>query len=83
MPLMYQVEHYTLCDGWVNCWQTYKDQQPTPTLYETREEAEADLRDFIAECMTYFQSGELDSPPSWDEWRVSAVYVQQQQMMEV
>jgi hypothetical protein len=54
-----------------------------PTYYDTREEAEADLREFIAESMSYFQRGELESPPDRNQWRVSAVYVQQQEVLDL
>ncbi len=92
MPIKFQVEHDTLCrhlhlngtqPGWVNCWTSYRENIPMPTYYDTREEAEADLREFIAESMSYFQRGELESPPDRNQWRVSAVYVQQQEVLDL
>lgn len=38
--MKYEVQHYTLCDGWVNCW-TLDD--ITPLYFDTKEEAQAEL----------------------------------------
>jgi hypothetical protein len=79
MPLMYEVEHYTLGQGWINCWTTYDDHgNPEPTRFQTREEAADDLRQFLAECMVHFQNGDLQSPESQDNYRISAVHVAEQ-----
>jgi len=78
MPVRYQVETFTLCDGWVNCWTTYEDSAAKECLFDSKAEAEHALREHVADLMYGFQAGELDSPPSADELRVSAVYVPQQ-----
>lgn len=46
----FEVQHYTLVDGWVNCWTTYDENDGEyPTTYETFKEAIADLDDMFDE----------------------------------
>lgn len=46
----YEVQHYTLVDGWVNCWTTYdENDNETPTTYDTFDEAKDDLDDLFWE----------------------------------
>lgn len=46
----YEVQHYTLVDGWVNCWTTYDENDgETPTTYETFKDAVYDLDDMFDE----------------------------------
>ena len=42
----YEVKHYTLADGWVNCW---SDDCEKPILYPDRQSAEQALHDFLEE----------------------------------
>ncbi len=41
----YEVQTYTLCGGWINCW-TVDDQ---PQQFETIEDAQAELDEFFEE----------------------------------
>jgi len=56
---MYEVQHYTLCQGWVNTWNTWDDlegeQQQT---FETVEEAQAELDDFFNDIHTDILNGD-------------------------
>lgn len=82
MPVMYEVEHFTLCQGWTNCWTTYDEYgNGHPTRFQTKQEAQADLREFLADTMEAFQKGHLDSPEQYDQYRISAVYVQEQKSL--
>jgi hypothetical protein len=56
MITRYEVQTYTLCDGWINCWTTYEDDGHSyPTYYETYAEAEADLNDVLREWPEYMR----------------------------
>lgn len=82
MPIMYEVEHYTLCQGWINCWTTYdKHGNPHPTRFSSQKEAAEDLKEFIAESMFHFQNGDTDSPEDIHNYRISAVHVAEQQSL--
>ena len=43
MQTKYEVQHYTLCDGWINTW-TVDDK---PEYFDTYEDAEASLAYFL------------------------------------
>jgi len=64
---MYQIEHFTLCDGWIN---TSTDDNGEPVLFDTLEQAqdalESHWHDLQAEGMA-----ESYSP---SDWRVAEVY---------
>lgn len=46
----FEVQHYTLVDGWVNCWTTYDETDGEyPTTYETFNAAIFDLDDMFDE----------------------------------
>jgi hypothetical protein len=42
---MFEVQTHTLCDGWVNCW----SEDGKPLYFPTKEDAEAELSDFLEE----------------------------------
>jgi hypothetical protein len=46
----YTVETYTICEGWVNCWSVWLDDDTSePETFETEAEAEAAINAFFAE----------------------------------
>ena len=47
----YEVQTYTLCGGWVNCWTTYEvnDNTSRPTTFATEQEAHVAVLEFFAE----------------------------------
>ena len=61
---MYELQHFTLCDGWVN---TITDDTENPVLFDSREEAQAEL-----DCMLHDTAQESE-PYLADEWRVVKV----------
>lgn len=42
---MFEVQEYTLCDGWINAWTEGIDE--LPSQFETREKAQQELDDFL------------------------------------
>jgi len=54
---MYEIQTYTLCDGYVNTWLNCDDK---PIKYATRKQAMADLRDYFADCQGAVDDGFLD-----------------------
>ncbi len=55
--MTYEVQTYTLCQGWVNLW---TDEDSTLVTFATREEAQAELQDFLGELTRAVQLGHLD-----------------------
>lgn len=47
--VVYEVQHETLCDGWVNTWSIYTEEtsKEVPLLFMTREAAEKELEEYL------------------------------------
>lgn len=56
--------------GWENVW---TDEHGNPTVYDTFEDAEAELRDFILDTVWDFEQGNLEEPYSIDDYRIVEV----------
>lgn len=72
--IKYQVEHYTLFDGWVNC---ESDGDGKKIYYDTSEEAQNSINEFVKEWNEEVDSGcnELGSHYDLDEYRVVKVEI--------
>lgn len=66
----YIVETWTLCDGWVNCWSTQDTEMAHPVCFETREQAEDAIRDYLADCIDAVQRGDMADSPDPTDLRV-------------
>ena len=48
-PAKFEVQTSTICDGWINVWSWEEGETgPSPQYYDSREEAQADIDDFLA-----------------------------------
>lgn len=48
--MTYEVHHFTLCDGWINCWRTIDAAgNVTPEQYDTHAEADAAIDEFLGD----------------------------------
>ena len=74
--MTYEVHHFTLCDGWINCW-TFIDADGvvTPAQYDTQAEAEAAIEEFLADVAAEVAAGErpVDGRYDRDEFAVVEV----------
>jgi hypothetical protein len=73
---LYEVQHYTLCDGWKNTWTTYRNDREVPTTFHTYEDALNSLEGFLMDEEEAFDQGEIDSMYSRDEFRIVQTEVQ-------
>lgn len=72
--IKYEVQHYTLCDGWINTWTTYdENDNETPSIFDTYEDAQEALDDFLKEEKKAFKRKEIDSMYEADEFRIEEV----------
>lgn len=62
----WEVQQYTLCDGWTNTW----SEDGRPLTFATRREAEAELKEFLTDTMAAAALGALAAPYRTDEFRV-------------
>jgi hypothetical protein len=68
---MYEVQHFTLCDGWVNTWLNW-DNEGNSVLetFETFADACMALDDFLADELMEFEAGNIESPYEREEFRI-------------
>jgi len=59
--MKYEVQHYTLCDGWVNCWTISDDDGTTPEVFDTIEQAKLEIQRFLADAERDGLEGYQDS----------------------
>jgi hypothetical protein len=72
--MRYEVQTYTLCDGWINCWTTSKgDEEPVPETFATREDAEDALDQYLIECAEAFECGDAEDVPDIEDFRIEPV----------
>ena len=70
--MTYQVQTYTLCDGWVNIWTDSLDD--TLVTFATREAAQAELDEYLSEAAYAVKAGYLeDFNP--EDYRIEEVAV--------
>ena len=54
--MSYQIETYTLCQGWVNIWAD----DDAPVIFDTYAAASADLAEYLADLAHAVKVGHLD-----------------------
>lgn len=70
----FEVQHYTLCDGWVNTWlMTDSDGNESIEVFNTYQEANDALDEFLEDTMDSFKAGDLSEPYFRDQFRVVKV----------
>ena len=82
MKTRYEVQTWTLCDGWINTWSineqvgdnTYTD---TPETFATREEAQQALDEFISDIQAEIDAGQRSADEAYDaeDYRIEEVQV--------
>lgn len=66
----WEVQEFTLCDGWVNTW---CDEDEVPTLFDSREEAEAELQAFLKDMREAVERGDMEDAPTEDSYQIVEV----------
>lgn len=65
--MTYEVQHYTLCQGWVNNWTIWDDENgERPQTFNTVDEAQAELDEFFNDINTEILNGERGVDESYD-----------------
>ena len=73
---MFEVQHETWVDGWVNtCTTTDDDGNEIPVVFDTHAEAQAEIDDYMDDIHNQIQSGEREADEGYDpdEFRVREV----------
>ena len=66
---MYEIQHYTLCNGWINTW-TCDDK---PEYFDTYAHAKDALQEFLEDEDEAFFNGWIEDRYSADEFRIVEV----------
>jgi len=70
----YEVQEECLCGGWTNTWSSEEDDGTTiPTIYDTEEEAEIALDQFLDDCQTAVDDNYMFDVPDRDTFRIVEV----------
>lgn len=71
--MTYEVQIYTLCDGWVNTWLVDDEEgQSAPETFASQEDAQAALDEFLGEIAEEISIGQRAPDEGYDhaEFRV-------------
>lgn len=67
---MFEVRTLTLFDGWINCWTTESQRGTEPTVFDTREEAQASLDEFLEDVRQDYLAGNTEGPYDPEDFRI-------------
>jgi hypothetical protein len=69
--MKYEVQHWTLCDSWVNTWTEYDEEdKEIPVIFDNYETAQSALHTFLKDELREYQMGNIASPYTSDEFRI-------------
>lgn len=73
--MKYEVQHYTLCDGWINTWSIEENGISKPQVFDSKEEAQKELDEFLREITEEIEYGERDPEHGYDaeQFRIAEV----------
>mgnify|MGYP001290750333 CR=1 FL=1 len=73
--MKYEVQQYTLCDGWINTWSIKENGVSTLEVFDSKEEAQAEIDAFLQEIAEEIGQGERDPENGYDaeDFRVAEV----------
>lgn len=75
---MWEVQHLTLCEGWINCWTVEEEgADAVPQTFPTLKDAEEELAYFLREIAEEIERGERHPDNGYDpeEYRIEEVTV--------
>ena len=70
----YEIQQFTVCDGWVNTWLSWDEQgNVIPETFDTFSDASMALDEFLSDQDYEYQQGNIISPYSKDEYQIVEV----------
>jgi len=69
---LFEVQTFTLCDGWINCWSVSDERGTRPETFSTQAEAQAEIDEFFQETELQIEVGERDPDDGYsrDEYQI-------------
>jgi hypothetical protein len=85
MQIRYEVQTWTLCDGWINTWSVSDETGEAPETFATREEAQAALDEFLRDIQDEIEGGQRGADEGYDpaDFRVEEVQQDPPRRMEI
>jgi hypothetical protein len=75
----WEVQHYTVCDGWINTWTICPTiasgghAKETPITFSTYKKANEELEQFLADVVQAVKDGDMISTYDREEFRIVKV----------
>ena len=70
----FEIQHFTLCNGWINTWHEYDDDNnEVPMIFDTFGDALLELDNFLADEIKAYNMGDIESPYGRDEFRIAEI----------
>ena len=66
MTRRYEVQTWTLCDGWINTWSVSDETGEAPETFATQKEAQAALDEFLLDIQSEIDAGQRDPDEGYD-----------------
>lgn len=72
--IKYEVQEYTLFDGWINNWYEYDDDNnETKMTFNTKKDAELELKSHLLEMEKAYLRGDIETPEEGTYFRIMEV----------
>jgi len=71
--MMYEVQQYCICGGWTNTWSITEDGIEKPHYFDSEEEAQTELDDYIQDMLDAVRFGDMEDAPDHGEFRIEKV----------
>lgn len=72
--MKWEVQQYTLCDGWTNTWSTTDERtgHDKPLVFDTEQDAQREINEFLGDIEAEIKAGDRaeDEGYSEDEFRI-------------
>ena len=74
MSIAYEIQEFCLFGGWTNTWSYEDDEGNTiKTQYDTKEDAEHELKYFFKQMQTEVDDGNMEDVPDQEDFRIVEV----------
>jgi hypothetical protein len=74
MSTRFEIQEFTLFDGWINTWLSVdNDGEAYKTTFDTRSEAQLELESFIHDMQKAVADGYMEDVPSIDSYKIVEV----------
>jgi hypothetical protein len=70
---LYEVQEFTVFDGWINNWTHTQDGSEEPVYFNSREGAEIELDEFFADMAKEVIEGNMADVPDRETFRIVEV----------